>query len=605
MKKKNILLSLAAVTAVIALSACSFSFVDVYNSRNASDPIVRSTNENTDSLTLTSLTDTLSGAETYLYTNSNFNNAEAHVNVYFNANYEDVPYVEVDEVLNLFYDGLVFTGDAATHNSASAKFDVENDTVYFSDFDNFTKLYENGLNVPMDLASMESDSSWAMGSKNPDSSYTSGGGITFDLKNYQADILEYGGNVLLPFAYVNELFFVPSGLSFAFNGTAFYETDNPEAFYQTDGSGDFLSYSDFGSRAYANASSSTRSSSYANYFYYSTCFHLDYLFGKAADFGYGSADSIFTSSGFKTKMLSTNPTTASNAFAEFIGSYYDDGGHTGFSLPGFGTELRQSSITEGQKYWAKGIQESSKQRYMESYEAYERLSGARDAASRRNAGYEYSTSGKTGIIRFDEFSDDGKHVSTKDGDTYALFKAAFKSFSADSSIKNVVIDLSLNGGGYISSCAQALAFLDNTVTFQWTNPTSGSQSSETGYYTKINSYGSKYKFYILVSDCTFSAANAFACIAQEKGLATIIGENASGGGDCAVDSVSLADGTMFQDSSLLKMCGYDRSGNRISFDSGASIDKEFDEPQESGLVVESYTKSFYDDATLASFVESL
>lgn len=598
MKKKNILFPLACVAAVSTLSACSFSFVDVYTSRYSVD------NHPTDSLVLSTVDDKISEAKTALHTNSNFRNTSRDVHVYFSSDYADVPYVSVHEFLDIdifYHDSIVFVGDAATHNGASAKFDVENNTVWFSDFDNFTKLYENGLKVPMDLASMESDSK-PMGIKNLTSTYTSGGEITFDLSKYDADILESGGEVLLPFAYVNELFFVPSGLSFAFNGAEFYETDDSTAFYKTDEEGNFLSYTDYGKAAYRNASS-TRSSSYASYFYYSTCFHFDYLFGKAADFGYTSADAVFTSSGFKSAMLSTNPAEADNAFAEFLGSYYDDGGHTGFTLPGFGTKLTSSSVTNGQKYWAKGIQESPEQRYMTSYETYERLEAARNASSCTTEGY--SISSKTGIIRFDEFYDDGVHASMKDGDTYALFKKAFSAFAANSSVKNVVIDLSLNGGGHISSCAQALAFLHNEVTFQWTNPTTGSQSTETGYYTKIPSYGSKYKFYVLVSGCTFSAANAFACIAQENGWAEIIGENASGGGDCAVDSVSLADGTMYQDSSLLKMCGYDRSGSRISFDSGASIDHQFAEPKEEGLLVKSYSESFYSDSKLASFVESL
>ena len=62
-----------------------------------------------------------------------------------------------------------------------------------------------------------------------------------------------------------------------------------------------------------------------------------------------------------------------------------------------------------------------------------------------------------------------------------------------------------------------------------------------GDYTDAYAYD-MYDWYVLTSPLTFSAANFFASIVQDVGIATVVGER-SGGGTCSVFTLVLPDGT--------------------------------------------------------------
>ena len=133
---------------------------------------------------------------------------------------------------------------------------------------------------------------------------------------------------------------------------------------------------------------------------------------------------------------------------------------------------------------------------------------------------------------------------------YAMDRIAEHDKESGTTTKNVVLDLAWNGGGSIAAMWRALGFLTNEpIEYLTCSTISGAASAEhyavdadgDGDFTDDDAYD-QYKWYVLTTKLSFSAANLFAAIAKEQGIATVIGEQ-SGGGTCAVYTIVLPDGT--------------------------------------------------------------
>lgn len=165
----------------------------------------------------------------------------------------------------------------------------------------------------------------------------------------------------------------------------------------------------------------------------------------------------------------------------------------------------------------------------------------------------YSKDEKTAMFSFDSFSfgtseevfnEDGTIKSTAgEHDTYFLLLDVLKEIKAKGSVENVILDVSINGGGVLGIMLKLLALIskDNSSMITMYVDTNGQAVSYTpkvdtngdGNYDLDDVYGDDFNFYILTSDCSFSCGNAFPCAAQLHGDAKIIGQK-SGGGECVV-----------------------------------------------------------------------
>ncbi|MCS4537204.1 S41 family peptidase [Mycoplasma sp. CSL7475-4] len=149
-------------------------------------------------------------------------------------------------------------------------------------------------------------------------------------------------------------------------------------------------------------------------------------------------------------------------------------------------------------------------------------------------------------------------------DTFILFKKSMELIEennkkADSTkIKNIVIDLSLNGGGLSAALIKALGFLtDKPITNIQVNKLTGAFTFEEydvdanadNNFDDLDGYGEKYKFYILSSINTFSSANIMTGIAKTNNLAEVIGHK-TGGGAFSILPTTLPDGTSLSISSV-------------------------------------------------------
>ncbi len=169
-------------------------------------------------------------------------------------------------------------------------------------------------------------------------------------------------------------------------------------------------------------------------------------------------------------------------------------------------------------------------------------------------------------------------------DSFYFMKEMLSRIEQHGGIKNILFDLSRNGGGNMGATFRMLGILsDDDVVYGSANMLSGGgyaismkvDVNEQGDYDDNDAYSS-YNWGILTSALTFSAANYLACNASFSGAAKIYGER-SGGGACPIVGFVNADGSSFHISgpSILKNVSF--SGDKVVFhevQSGAEPDKE-------------------------------
>ena len=115
----------------------------------------------------------------------------------------------------------------------------------------------------------------------------------------------------------------------------------------------------------------------------------------------------------------------------------------------------------------------------------------------------------------------------------------------DKGIKNVVLDLSQNGGGVVAALLKVLGFVSNDdITYRIYDTLADSTTSvkfrvdinADDDYSDLDAY-TNYNWYVLAGVNTYSAANTFVGMSKELGVKSI-GQK-SGGGMCSVLPVVL------------------------------------------------------------------
>ncbi len=510
---------------------------------------------------------------------------------------EDVPYI----ALKTFFEGFVnahFTGGRRLfevqgervinlESEVEMLFSLEDNSISTPDLSSFLSL-TGQKNLTSDLLAVEEDSTARI--HYATCSSTKGEETLFKLDRYGAKLVSCRNKIYAPFAFLENLILAEFPSRFAWNGSDYFAISDESLFDSLE------ELTPYGRAFYEGPLSKLdkRSESFSAYFYGSFLFQMESYNGKLKEKGISDLDATLEEKGLKKKLLSSDSDIADEAVAQAVNELFYDGGHTSFHHRGVSCSFDNmkdinlsSALGEYDERWEKSIIKQFALRKL-----------------RKGQENSLCMSGSTASIRLDSFSlnKEGKaptlsDVASDSESTFAILYNSFKEIEKNSSIKNVVIDVSLNGGGQSPALGEALGFLTNEdVSMKTTNPLDLSTCVESvrydtdldGDFTDDDSYEGKYDFYILTSSCSFSCANAFPCLAKEKGLAKIIGER-SGGGDCAVGLGVLADGTYFQMSSYRSIT----RENGQSVDDGQALDYELD------------SSYFYDIAKLDSYFSSL
>lgn len=380
---------------------------------------------------------------------------------------------------------------------------------------------------------------------------------TFDLGKYGFDVVYYDSQLLLPFCIANLLFCSTNLYNVYFNGEAYYGQ------LQSEISG--MSAEEWAKiRTCAwNGSEATEEMRLTTVNFLN--FALDCFYGLKDYKNIGSFGEDVVKEELKTALLSGDAATHNQAYIDLFQKTLSEM-HTTLISPSFFAETDVQFDLSGENagpamnaYMALFNELSTSLIYSvgQAVEMPDGSMGLSIPAVR----FEDDTA----IVMLSSFTvgandliynDDGTPSdNAHQYDTFYFMKHAMQkieeySKTGGTEIKNVVLDFTTNSGGSLAAMVGTLGFLtDEPIPYTYGNLITNKNTAEyylvdtdgDGDYNDTDAYD-MYEWYVLTSPLTFSAANFFASIVKDMGVATVIGEQ-SGGGTCSVFTLVLPDGT--------------------------------------------------------------
>ena len=395
--------------------------------------------------------------------------------------------------------------------------------------------------------------------------------VTLNLGQYQIDLREEDGVLYFPFATVSDLF---SNVDVM---TAYYADDTIyfDAFYQEINGGDARSQKE---DYLPWLLQEERSEDMIAFNYRELCFSVESFYGypcsyndftdKMAQDGLDAAITAFDPT-TKQLLLSKKPAEYVAGLYRLFGVYLADGGHTGVDLgPVFSNSDYLSAVSptfaqyslygnEGDGYYIR------KNRDM--IQTYYTLARQRDNTLGSES---YYTQGDTALISFDDFMVDYEgwdsyfagEADEMPNDTVGFVYRCLQQAQQDTNIRNVVFDLSTNGGGDTIALDAVVGMVRGAFDCQFYNVL-GQQTLTQTTVTDRNLDGAintkdtavRYdglRFAVLSSGYSFSCANIMTALMKEGGY-PVLGEN-SAGGACAVLLKATSDGLGYRLSSYAR-----------------------------------------------------
>ena len=532
--------------------------------------------------------------------------------------YEDVPFIKASDYLKFLFEGkekvsmengvmiVSINGTTATIDPAADTIEMENPNK-LRDFDVISgavvvRPEYNVITPSVKTRSTETETS----------------PLVISLKDYQMPAVAYEDDVLLPFLALQNTFGnICMNVCLAYNGKDYYNIASAANYMLThmNTAKESPYMKAIFSGPFSEKDKTTQA--YADYGYYSICLLLDLTFGHKEERNITTFDEYFTRMNAKEMMCSTNPSAA--VTAEFLlFNYLFDSGHD--SMMSFDTVFGKVQVDESTVNGiADEIKESDagselfneEQKEEDTEELLNTILGALlekgfripevaplyiwTSFMSRAKPADYGEQrldyvGDTAVIFFTHFMDDIERDPSfyldpvnKDDEAksnFAFFYNCFEDIRQHDEVKNVVINLSDNGGGAASGLISILGFLseDGEVNFTDKDMLTGSYREER-YHVDTNldgvaddqdGFGGQYNFYIMCSGSSYSCGNALPYFAQKDGLAKVIG-TMPGGGDCVVGTFVDAYGRCAGFSSMLKL-GEETEGGFVSDEKATVLD---------------------------------
>ncbi|MBQ9010249.1 MAG: hypothetical protein IJ088_13105, partial [Clostridia bacterium] len=324
--------------------------------------------------------------------------------------------------------------------------DFDADTITFDDYNGF--LHDSTDSSLLDMLSTSGYSSTGdaeMFERIPMSSFDRYGDIkVLELKPYGIELIAQNG-FYAPLQTLNDFLIAPHLLqNFLYNGQ--------EVFLATASmmGSEYKGYTELGERYYS-AKPRMRSQTLADYGYGELCLMLDNLYGLKEVHDISSFDQLFWQIGYDELLCSLDAKEADTAISNFI-EYYLDDVHSTFYNKSWMTGDDFKDVAYG----------PSREK---SDNSDKRLTQMRTAAWGDDIFY-YQEVGNTAYITFDAFDYDSPStyyeitdMNEMPNDTVGLIIYAHNAITRkDSPIENVVIDLSINGGGAVDAAIFTMAW---------------------------------------------------------------------------------------------------------------------------------------------------
>lgn len=515
---------------------------------------------------------------------------------YFLNGKEDIPYIVLDKstleaISTGKYETTYTVSDinsdstsvTITNSAADTKavFDLKKHTLTF---DNYDLFFKQAKAVNFDITNCEQIDYL----KISDSAEIAGQSIVLDWSSQDIGIkVGYDDTsdsyqLLIPFQTYNDIFLSANNNPFIYNGVYLY------------------SYGQLGSnekvrKDFYSVGTKERSTSLAEFCYNELCLNLDFNYGLKAIHGIESFpdfDTYFAYNGLRDRLKETDAEKFATAVKDICNFYFNDG-HSAYKRNSYylgpDSKLPDAKDSRMDNRYFKLRSYYSAERDKQIGSGEETDEGVLPAPC-------YQVYGNTAIVRFDSFTDNDlkieglkaleskfteeqfikEYVSKWEDayDTIAMIHCINKKIQADSNIENVVLDLSLNGGGAARSAVFIIAWMLGECTADIQNKITGAKSSITyqadvdfdGEFAQAGDTVFKKNLFCLISPVSFSCGNFLPAVLKASGFVTILGST-SGGGAAAVHSVTAADTTQFQISSK-KVISVDINGSSYDVDKG-------------------------------------
>lgn len=257
----------------------------------------------------------------------------ATMRVYNVAGEDSVPYVSAQQYFSLLYEGeesfeMEEGGQVlkVARNGVTAKLDAAKGIISCESWDAFfgsygEKALPNGILQPVEFNAQ------AVSRKHP-SSETEDIGFEIDLSSYGLAMVPYEGQMLLPFAVLQNVF----GMScmanaFSFNGDHFYDIYQPIGHIYGHSLNPNIKLNPYATAYYSGKFSKEKEipPAYARYAYGTTCLLFDLYYGHKKEKGIESFDKYFEENGLKEGLLSTDAQKNSDAFTDVVYKLFDSG----------------------------------------------------------------------------------------------------------------------------------------------------------------------------------------------------------------------------------------------------------------------------------------
>lgn len=338
-----------------------------------------------------------------------------------------------------------------------------------------------------------------------------------------------------------------------------------------------------------------RSAALSAYGYSELCMELDYTYGLKDEHGIQSFAAYLNQTGLTQKLFNPDAAAADSAIGEMT-EYWLDDGHSGFDGNSYLVGYTSST-------WDIGFSMS------QSGDLYETVAQIRKKDP--DAVLPYYEVGDTAYITFDVFEIDSSIQTLSDyyaldeqgalpNDTIGLLIRAHREITRENSpIENVVMDLSLNGGGAAPAAVFAICWFLGDAQVSAADPLSGAEST-VSYRADLNldhrfdEYDSLsgLNLFCLISPISFSCGNLVPWAFKEDGRVTLLGKT-TGGGSCVVRQLSTAWGTAYQISGDIRI-SFVKNGAYYNVDKGVDPD----------CFIRSYD-DFYDREALTAYIHEL
>ena len=508
----------------------------------------------------------------------------------FYADQPHVPYMNVTDFYNTFYliatdlnEGMTSDRDGDKYTltniaGTSATFDVAEDTVYTENYEKFTQL---AFSIQVE-ESGGVDSNYPFFRQIETNEPAVPTPITLEPGEYGIDLRGDDDGVYAPVATICDVFATTETFYVVYAGEKLYTKEFSGAHQKTaamDADPDFMA-----------AITEDHPADLADFTYRELCFNLDTWYGQPGqeyvhdDLATAKLDELLTEKypQIKANLLSSDFKTFYTGMYHLINGLLCDGGHT--------TIASRLNI-EDQPLVIEMLYSLVEHPYSEKF-AFSNIKKPTDAQQRaaaRDALYGtdyYIEQGDTAMIHFDKFIvdyDGWKAFYAGEGERPLTFETAqgtaydtvgtvlsgLERAKQNPEIKNIVIDMSCNGGGD-SGAMMVIEWLINGQGYvRYENKLTGCVKTTSAQFdmnfdgvfdeNDVSPY-TDYHYGVLTSSYAFSCGNAFPWFMHEHG-AMILGEKTTGGA-CAIRLTSAA-GIEFACSA---------ASSRIVSDSGESVD---------------------------------